>query len=93
MIAYEGLFALAMGVLAHYQLRPGDKEGHRVTALQGALGVIGLAPQDLALVVWVHEQRNNKIYKMPLDASEAEADDATRLLATALEQAVAVTRK
>jgi hypothetical protein len=89
-IAYEGLFALAVGVLALYDLRPGDGEGHRVTALQGALGTLGLNPGQMALASRIHEQRNAKIYKLPLDASEGDAKDAASILDAALTLAVAM---
>lgn len=89
-IAYEGLFALAVGVLALYDLRPGDGEGHRVTALQGALGILGLSPSQMSLATRVHDQRNAKIYKLPIDASENDAKDAATVLDASLKLAVAM---
>ena len=75
-VAYEGLFSLAVGVLARYALRPGDGEGHRMIALQAVLGVLELEPREVQRVTRLHELRNSKIYRSPLPASEADAADA-----------------
>lgn len=77
-------------MLALYDLRPGDGEGHRVTALQGALGTLGLNPGQMALASRIHDQRNAKIYKLPIDASEGDAKDAASILGAALTLAVAM---
>lgn len=87
LIAYEGLFAVAQAVLALYELRPGDNDGHRVTALQGAIGILGLKPAEMALAMRVHDQRNAKIYRVPLNASNADANDAAHILDIALKSA------
>lgn len=81
---------MAVGVLALYDLRPGDGDGHRVTALQGALGTLGLDPSQMALASRIHDQRNTKIYKLPIDASEGDAKDAASILGAALALALAM---
>lgn len=81
---------MAIGVLALYDLRPGDGDGHRVTALQGALGVLGLTPSLMGLATRIHEQRNTKIYKLPIDASENDAKDAAVVLDASLKLALAM---
>jgi hypothetical protein len=88
-VAYEGLFSLAVGVLARYALRPGDGEGHRVIALQAVLGVLQLDPREVQRVTRLHELRNSKIYRSPLPASLADAADALDCLSLMLAKVLA----
>lgn len=80
LVAYEGLFALAMGVLALYGLRPGDGEGHRAISLQAVLGVLDVPRLQVQKIVRLHDLRNLKIYRSPIPASEGDANDAVEAL-------------
>lgn len=79
-VAYEGLFALVVGVLAKHALRPGDGEGHRAIAVQAVLSVLGLKPAVVQRVIRLHDLRNAKIYRSPIPASEEDASDALQAL-------------
>lgn len=91
-VAYEGLFSLAMGVLALYGLRPGDGEGHRAIALQAVLAVLRLDPGEMQRIIRLHDLRNAKVYRSPLPASEADASDALEALDVMLAKAKPVAR-
>lgn len=88
-IAYEGVFAIAMGVLARHGLRPGDGDGHRAIALQAVLAVLKMPPREVQRVIRLHDLRNSKIYRSPLPASEADASDALQALTLMLGKATA----
>ena len=85
-VAYEGLFALVIGVLASHGLRPGDGEGHRAIAVQAVLAVLGARPALVQQVIRLHDLRNAKIYRSPLPASQEDAADALEALDVMLRQ-------
>lgn len=86
-IAYEGIFSVAMGVLTRHGLRPGDGEGHRAIALQAVLAVLEMPPREVQRVMRLHDLRNSRIYRSPLPASEADASDAQQALTLMLAKA------
>jgi hypothetical protein len=91
-VAYEGLFASVVGVLAHYGLRPGDGEGHRAIALQAVLAALKLPPPEIERVIRLHQLRNATIYRSPLPASEADAQDALDALTNLLQEVKSLPR-
>jgi hypothetical protein len=87
-VAYEGLYAVTMGTLNMYGLRPGDGEGHRSISLQAVVTALGLSkanPNAIAQVIRLHETRNGRIYRAPIPPiSEADASMAVTLLGQVL---------
>lgn len=85
MLAYEGLFALAMAFLNNRLVRT-DGEGHRSTALQLAIGELaadvgGVVP----VLIKIHTARNKTTYFQPFPrVTEELADAAIKILDAAL---------
>lgn len=84
-LAYEGIFSVVMATLEHYGARPGDNDGHRVTAIQRVAGDYGLNPEEFSSLSRIHTDRNRAIYKTPLPPINREqANLAIRLLSMML---------
>ncbi len=68
-LAYEGIHCVAMAVLNHLGVRPGDGEGHRTVALQVAVDALRMSEDDPnanRVLSHLHDTRNRKIYRQPL---------------------------
>lgn len=66
LMAYEGLFSLAMAVLEFHGTRPGDGEGHRISALQRFAADMGFTPGQVKTLTDAHNLRNARTYRSPI---------------------------
>ena len=66
LMAYEGLFSLAMAVLEYHGTRPGDGEGHRISALQRFAADLGFTPGQVKTLTDAHNLRNARPYRSPI---------------------------
>ena len=81
LMAYEGLFSLAMAVLEFHGTRPGDGEGHRISALQRFAAEIGFTPGQVKTLTDAHNLRNARTYRTPIPPStQAQAEGVIALL-------------
>lgn len=85
LMAYEGLFSLAMAVLEYRGTRPGDGEGHRISALQRFAADLGFTPGQVKTLTDAHNLRNARTYRSPIPPiTGAQAHGVVSLLETAL---------
>lgn len=85
LMAYEGLFSLAMAVLEYHGTRPGDGEGHRISALQRFAADLGLTPGQVKTLTDAHTLRNARTYRSPIPPiTGAQAQGVVSLLEAAL---------
>jgi len=85
LMAYEGLFSLAMAVLESHGTRPGDSEGHRISALQRFAADLGFTPGQVKTLTDAHNLRNARTYRSPIPPiTDAEAQGVVSLLEAAL---------
>ena len=54
LMAYEGLFSLAMAVLEYHGTRPGEGDGHRISALQRFAADLGFTPGQVKTLTDAH---------------------------------------
>ena len=85
LMAYEGLFSLAMAVLEYHGTRPGDGEGHRISALQRFAADLGFTPGEVKTLTDAHNLRNARTYRSSIPPiTGAQAQGVVSLLETAL---------
>ena len=85
LMAYEGLFSLTMAVLEVHGARPGDGEGHRISALQRFAADLGFTPGQVKTLTDAHNLRNARTYRSPIPPiTGAQAQGVVALLEAAL---------
>jgi len=85
LMAYERLFSLAMAVLDYHGTRPGDGEGHRISALPRFAADLGFTPGQVKTLTDAHSLRNARTYRSPIPPiTGAQAQGVVSLLEAAL---------